>query len=418
MQKHTPILAENKTIVSPVADVLTELLRQGAQRLLASAVEAEVSALLQAYAGAQTEEGKPRLIRNGYLPRREVLTGVGAVPVQVPRVRDRAPNGGAAIRFHSALLPPYLRRSRSVAAVLPWLYLRGLSTGDFQSALSALLGEQAVGLSAGSISRFKEVWESEYEAWSRRDLSDRQYVYWWVDGIHCQARMDEKQCLLVIMGATATGQKELIAVEGGFRESEESWRGLLEGLRRRGLRTDPVVAVGDGALGFWNALACVYPTTKVQRCWFHKMGNVLVKLPKSVQTQATRQLQDIWQAPARKAAEDACDVFAKTWAAKYPKAVECLLKNRAELLTFYDFPEQHWKHLRTTNPIESTFATVRLRTYKSRNCVSHKTALAMVYRLCLEAQKSWRKLDGAERLPEVLNGTRFVDGAHPLQRAA
>jgi transposase-like protein len=349
-------------------------------------------------------------VRNGYCRAREVQTGIGAIAVAAPRARDRK-GGSEAVRFKSTILPPYLRRSKSIEELLPWLYLKGVSTGDFSDALSSLLGPSAPGLSASTISRLKQGWESDYEAWNLRDLSQKKYVYVWADGVYFQARLeDQKQCILVLMGSTPGGDKELIAIQDGFRESEQSWLELLEDVKQRGLKVAPKLAVGDGALGFWKALRKVYPATQVQRCWFHKMGNVLNKLPKSVHAKAKAALQEIWMAENRAAAEKAMAAFVNTYGAKYPKAASCLTDDREELLAFYSFPAEHWKHLRTTNPIESTFSTVRLRTAKTRGCLSRTTALTMVFQLCRSAQRRWRKLDSHELLGKVIAGVKFIDG--------
>jgi len=390
-------------------DVLTDVIRTGARKILAEALEIEISDFLEGYKDLRDASGRRRVVRNGYLPDREIQTGVGAVAAKVPRARDRE-GGSKALRFQSKILPPYLRRSKSIEELLPWLYLKGISTGGFQEALASLLGEDAPGLSASTISRLKKCWEADHEVWRCRDLSDKEYVYIWADGVYCKARLEAKQCLLVVMGSTKEGRKELIAVQDGYRESEDSWRELLEDLKRRGMRAAPKLAAGDGAMGFWAALRKVYPETTHQRCWFHKMGNVLTKLPKSAHAKAKKLLQDIWMAETRELAEKALDIFVESYGAKYPKAVECLTKDREELLAFYDFPAEHWKHIRTTNPIESTFATVRLRTGKTRGCMSRATALAMVFQLCRSAENGWRKLDGYVLLAKIVDGVKFVDG--------
>lgn len=402
---------EHIDATSPVEtprDVLTDLIRTGAQKILAEALEVEISDFLEGYRDLRDASGRQRVVRNGYLPGREIQTGVGAVAAKVPRARDRE-GGAEALRFQSKILPPYLRRSKSIEELLPWLYLKGVSTGGFQEALTSLLGETAPGLSASTVSRLKKCWEADHEAWRRRDLSGKEYVYIWADGVYCKARLEAKQCLLVVMGSTKEGEKELIAVQDGYRESEESWRELLEDLKQRGM-AEPKLAIGDGAMGFWAAFRKVYSETKHQRCWFHKMGNVLNKLPKSAHAKAKKLLQDIWMAETKDLAEKALDIIVATYGAKYPKAVECLTKDRDELLAFYDFPAEHWKHIRTTNPIESTFATVRLRTAKTRGCMSRTTALAMVFQLCRGAEKGWRKLDGYALLAKVIDGVKFVDG--------
>lgn len=390
-----------------VHDVLTEVLREGAQRLLASAIEAEVAAFLERYRDEKTAEGLNRMVRNGRLPGRTIQTGIGDVEVSVPRVRDRE----GKVRFSSSILPPYLRRTKTLEELLPWLYLKGVSTGDFQEALTVLLGNEAPGLSASTISRLKEGWKDEHQRWSRRDLSNRRYVYLWVDGIHFGVRLeDAAQCILVVMGATAEGKKELVALADGYRESEQSWRELLLGLKSRGLKVDPQVAVGDGALGFWKALPQVFGTTRTQRCWVHKTANILNKLPKSQQPKAKAALHEIWMAATREDAEKAFEHFLTVYRPKYPKAAQCLEKDRNELLAFYDFPAEHWIHLRTTNPIESTFATVRLRTAKTRGCVSRESILAMVFMLVKSAERHWRKLNGIPRLAQVIQGVVFKDG--------
>jgi putative transposase len=402
-------------------DPLTEVLRLGARDLLAQAVEAEVSSFIAAHVDLRGEDGRRRIVRHGYLPEREIQTGIGPVSVRRPRVRDRAAAGadGAKIRFTSAILPPYLRRSKSVEELLPWLYLKGLSTGDFSEALAALLGADAPGLSASSIARLKDVWQAELERWQRRDLSARRYLYLWADGVYFQPRLDhDKQCILVLIGADALGRKEILAIADGYRESAQSWREVLLDLKHRGLQAAPEIATGDGALGFWKALREVYGPAREQRCWMHKTGNVLNKLPKSLQPKAKGHLQDIWMAETRHQAEAAFDFFEAAYGAKYDKAVACLAKDREVLLTFYDFPAEHWKHLRTSNPIESTFATVRLRTVKTKGCLSRKTAMTMVFKLCQSASKKWRRLDGSHQLAEIIKGVKFKDGEKIIECAA
>lgn len=346
------------------------------------------------------------------------MTGIGAVPVQVPRVRDRG-DGEEKIRFTSMILPPYLRKAKSIEELLPWLYLKGISTGDFHEALAALLGPNAAGLSSTTISRLKADWWDEYDRWQRRDLSTRRFVYVWADGVYFRPRMaEEKQCVLVVIGADEWGRKEIIGLADGYRESTQSWRELLLDLQRRGLTHAPDLAIGDGALGFWHALREVFGATKEQRCWFHKTSNVLNAMPKSVQAKAKGHLHDIWQAETRVDAEAAFDFFVTTYGVKYDKAVGKLTKDRDVLLAFYDFPVEHWKHVRTTNPIESTFATVRHRTGKTKGCLSRKTGLAMAFKLMMSAQTKWRKLDGANRMPEIIEGIAFKDGIKQLNHAA
>ncbi len=399
-----------------IVDPLTEVLHRGARKLLATAIEAEVEGFVTHYEDLRDEEGRQCVVRNGYLPEREVQTGIGQVKVKVPRVRDRS---GSGIRFHSAILPPYLRRTRSLEALIPWLYLKGVSTGGFSEALAALLGPGAAGLSPSTITRLKESWGAELQRWQKRELHRHRYVYWWVDGVYLEARLEQaSQCLLVIIGADETGRKELVGLWDGYRESTQSWSELLFDLKRRGLKAAPKLAVGDGALGFWAALARVYAETRGQRCWVHKTVNVLNCLPKAIHGQAKQRLHEIWMAPDKTSAERAFDYFIEAYGAKYPKAVACLKKDRERLLAFYDFPAEQWVHIRTTNPIESTFATVRLRTDKTRGCLSRQTALTMVFRLCLSAQKRWKRLRGYKYLADVIKGVEFRDGVRVTRKAA
>jgi putative transposase len=391
-------------------DVLTELLRHGAQKLLAQAIEAEVATWIDAHGHLRDEAGHRQVVRNGALPTRTITTGVGEVEVRQPRVHDRRPPGEKE-KFTSAILPPYLRKTKTIEELIPWLYLKGVSTGDFSEALAALLGPEAPGLSASTVTRLKGVWADEYQAWSKRSLEGKQYVYLWADGVYFNIRLEEdRQCILVLMGATADGKKELLALSDGFRESQQSWLGLLLDCKARGLTIDPKLAVGDGALGFWKALRQVYTTTGEQRCWVHKTANVLDKMPKNLQPKAKEMLHDIWQASTRKDADKAFDLFVATYEAKYPKATECLCKDRAELLVFYDFPAEHWMHLRTTNPIESVFATVRLRTEKTKGTGTRGACLTMVFKLMESASKRWRLLNGSKLMGDVIAGVIFVDG--------
>jgi len=400
-------LKEVSTPEKIILDPLTELLRVGARNLIAQAVETELQAMLASYADQKLPDGRQAIVRNGYLPERTIQTGLGDVDIQVPKVRDRR---GGGVKFNSSLLPPYLKRSNSIEEMLPWLYLKGLSTGDYGEALSSLLGEQAKGLSANTISRLKSQWLDEHTVWRKRDLSDKRYVYFWADGIYSHVRMDDRLCLLVIIGVTEHGIKELVAVEDGYRESTASWEELLTGLRERGLVVSPKLAVGDGALGFWGAINKVYPSCRHQRCWVHKTANVLNKLPKSMQPKVKEALHDIWMAETREAAHAAFDSAINRFSPKYPQAMNCLKKDREEMLAFYDFPAEHWIHIRTTNPIESAFATVRLRTKKTRNCGSRDTTLAMIYKLMESAQKRWNKIQGFKLLTLVVNNVEFKDG--------
>lgn len=398
-------------------DALTELLRSGAQRLLAEAIEAEVAEWIDSHAQVIDAAGRRQVVRNGRLPKRSILTGIGSVEVEQPRVLDR--RGEAGEVFCSKILPPYLRKTRSLEELIPWLYLKGVSTGDFGEALSALVGPSAQGLSASTITRLKEVWEGEFQEWTNRSLDDKQYVYLWADGVHFNVRLEEdRQCILVLMGATPDGKKELIAIADGYRESEQSWKELLLDAKARGLVIDPKLATGDGALGFWKALLQVWPTTRAQRCWVHKTANVLDKMPKRIQPGAKDALHQVWMAETKQDAEAAFELFLATYGAKYPKACECLSKDREELLTFYDFPAEHWKHLRTTNPIESTFATVRLRHRRTKGSGSRTACLTMVYKLMQSAAKRWRLLNGFQLLDDVIQGVQFIDGIKPQQDAA
>ena len=407
MQEDNLVEYRNPGIALPVADALTEVLRRGASTLLQQAVEAEVAEYVAQYLELKDEQGRQRVVRHGYLPERRVQTGIGAVPVRAPRVRDR----GGELKFSSSILPPYLRRTRSLEELLPWLYLKGLSTSDFSSALTALLGKDAPGLSANTISRLKEVWKREYEQWSKRDLSGKQYVYIWADAVYFGVRLeDARQCILVIIGATAAGKKEVVGITDGYRESEASWKEMLLELKQRGLLIDPQLAIGDGGLGFWKALPQVFGTTRAQRCWKHKTANVLNYLPKALQAKAKAHLNEIVMGESRAAAEQAFDRFLLSYEAKYPKATECLAKDREVLLTFYDFPAPHWEHIRTTNPIESTFSTVKLRTAKTRGCVSRAGMLAMVFKLTKTAEQKWRTLKGYKLLAQVVQGVKFKDG--------
>lgn len=400
-------IIELKSPEESAPDLLTELLRKGAKELIRQAVNAELEELLGEYS-EQKVDGKQAVIRNGFLPERTIQTGLGDIDVQVPKIRDKSKQG---IKFNSLLIPPYLKRTESIEELLPVLYLKGISTGDFSEALKSLLGANAKGLSAGTISRLKQQWQEEHKSWSKRDLERKHYVYIWADGVYFNIRSEEaKQCILVIIGVNEHGKKELIAIEDGYRESTQSWTELLEDIRHRGLSTAPKLAIGDGALGFWNAISKVYPETRHQRCWVHKTANVLNKLPKSVQPKVKEALHDIWMAETRDDAYKAFDSTVNRFGDKYPGAMKCLGKDKAQMLAFYDFPAIHWQHIRTSNPIESTFATVRLRTVKTRNAVSRATILSMVFKLAQSAENRWNKLRGFKLLADVIEGVKFVDG--------
>ena len=399
-------------------DMLTELLRTGAQKMLRTAIEKEVADYIEDRQDIVDESGRRLVVRNGHLPEREITTGVGSVSVRQPRVRDKRPAEKREV-FSPGLLPKYLRKTKSIEDMIPWLYLKGISTNDFPEALQSLLGENAKGLSASTITRLKAVWEQEYDEWNQRSLSGKRYVYIWADGIYCNVRFNSNEgrtkdenrlCLLVLMGATADGTKELIAVVDGQRESELSWKEILFSLKAKGLSHAPELAIGDGALGFWKALEKVFPGTRVQRCTVHKTANILNKVPKSVQPQMKRMLHDIWDAPTKETAERALKLFSQTFDAKYESAVHCLTKDREKLLTFYDFPAENWCHIRTTNPIESTFATIRLRQRKTKGNGTAKASVTMMFKLAQSASKKWRKLRGHHHIPELIRGVRFVDG--------
>ena len=394
-------------------DILTDVLRDGAQQMWATAIEAEVDDYLAGRASTVDAAGRRYVVRNGHLPPRAIQTPRGDVQVQQPRVRDRRPTDERET-FRSAILPPYLRKTPSLEALYPRLYLKGISTGDFGEALQALLGPEARGLSATTITRLKAVWEQEYQDWSKRSLAHRSYAYVWADGVYFNVRLEDtdnkRQCMLVLMGATQDGTKELIAITDGYRESEQSWRELLLDVRHRGLTIDPELAIGDGGLGFWGAVRKVFPQTREQRCWVHKTANVLNKLPTGVQPKAKAMLYDIWMAETQPAADRAFDLFLATLAAKFPAATTCLAKDRDVRLTFYAFSAEHWIHIRTTNPVESTFATVRLRTKKTKGAGSRVACLTMVCKLAMAAQKHWRALNGSQLIADVIDGVPFVDG--------
>jgi putative transposase len=418
-------MTSNTTVVplrqpDEVDDPLTAVLRSGARRLLAQAVEAEAAAFLATMRELRLPDGRERLVRHGLGPERQMQTGIGPVAVQRVKLRDRgAGPTSERVRFTSSILPRWARRTPSLDALLPVLYLRGVSMGDFQEALGALLGKEAPNLSPSVIARLRDTWQADYACWQRRDLAARRYVYIWADGIYLQARMEpQAECMLVLIGATPEGQKELLGFQVGVRESAQSWRELLVDLKARGLAIAPELATGDGALGFWKALEEVSPTTRHQRCTVHKTANVLDKLPKSVQPTAKADLREVWMAPDRATADAAIETFAEKYGAKYEKAVTCLLKDRNALLTFYDFPAEHWDHLRTSNPIESVFATVRHRTVRTKGALSQDTARLMVFKLVMAAAKTWRKLKGENQLPKVIQGVTFRDGVEVINTPA
>jgi transposase-like protein len=403
-----------------IDDPLTELAREGARRMLAQALIAEADAFVALHKELKLPDGRDRVVRHGHGPHRAIQTGVGPVEVRRAKVRDRGEVGAEEkIRFTSSILPKWARRTKSLDALLPVLYLRGVSTGDFQEALAALLGQAAPNLSPAVISRLTAEWQADYDAWQRRDLSARQYVYVWADGVYLQDRMEPAaECMLVLIGATPEGKKELVGFQTGVRESTQSWRELLIDIKQRGLQIAPDLAVGDGALGFWKAIEQVFPGTRHQRCWVHKTANVLNKVALSVQINMKTDLREIYGAPTRAAAEAAIDMFADKYGARYDKAVACLTKDREALLAFFDFPAEHWDHLRTSNPIESVFATVRHRTVRTKGALSGKTAKLMVFKLVNAAAKTWRRLKGENQLPKVVQGVRFQNGIEVIELTA
>jgi transposase-like protein len=415
----------NKNIAKPevnpdenvVALPLDEIVRRGALKMLTQALEAEVDLFVERHQYVLDDEGRRLVVRNGYNEPRRIVTGAGQLEVETPRVDDRVLEKHNEPRFRSGIIPPYLRRTTSINELLPVLYLKGISTGDFSEALQSILGKDVVGLSAETIVRLKSVWAEEYELWNKRDLSNEQYVYVWVDGVYFNVRLDDdRQCILIMIGARPDGTKVPIAIQDGFRESKESWRSIIRDLKQRGLKTGPKLAIGDGSLGFWAVLDEEYPETQQQRCWVHKTGNVLDKLPDSLQGRAKSMIHNIYLAPSKKDANIAFDKFIDEFALKYPKATECLAKDRDNLLSFYDYPAEHWPHLRSTNPIESTFATVRLRTRKTKGCGSRIATLTMVFKLMLSAQKRWKKLRGYTKIKDVMDGVRFQDGIEVTEK--
>jgi len=410
MKQHEPV-EEKKQEKEEIKSLLEEIIREGARKLLQAAIEHEVNEYIYSFSDKKDEKGRRMVVRNGFLPERSILTGIGPLSIKQPRARDKSEEKEV---FTSAILPRYLRRIPSLDNLIPVLYLKGVSTGDFTGALSAILGENARGLSANTIVRLKKQWEEEYRQWSKRNLSDKRYIYFWADGIYFNVRLEDpennKQCFLIIIGALENGTKELVAVLDGYRESKLSWMELLSDLKQRGLAEGPLLAIGDGGLGFWAAISEIYPETRQQRCWVHKTANILDKMPKSVQSKAKEKIHDIYMAPTRQQALVAYNAFISLYHAKFEKACECLMKDKDVLFTFYDFPCEHWIHIRSTNVIESTFATVRLRTKKTKGCGSRLATLTMVFKLALEAQKTWQRIKGYKLIPQVINGTRFVDG--------
>ena len=395
-----------------VKQPLDEIVRMGAQELLTTALEVEVNLFVERYQYIIDDQMRRQVVRHGYQKARKIVTGAGQVEVKVPRVDDRILGVQDEARFMSRLVPPYLRKTKNMEELLPVLYLKGISTGDFQEALEKILGKDVVGLSAQTIVRLKQVWQEEYVQWNKRDLSKAEYAYWWVDGIHCNVRLgdDKRVCLLVIIGATKDGRKEIVTVAEGYREDKESWASVLRDLNRRGLKCGPRLAVGDGALGFWAALSDVLPDVQTQLCWVHKMANVLSKLPDSLHIKAKKMLNEIFMAPTRMDANVSFDVFIEEFDAKYPRAVDSLRNHRQELMTFYNYPAEHWCHVRSTNIIESPFATVRLRTNKTKGCGSVMATLTMVFKLLQSAEKRWISLRSKEKVEDVFNGVHFEDG--------
>lgn len=394
-----------------VADPLTQMLRDGARILISTAVQCELEGFLMKFAGRKLQDGRAAVVRNGHLPQRDIQTSIGPVAVQIPKVRSR---DGSVVTFHSALVPPYVRKTVSLEAALPWLYLKGLSTGEMGPALEVLVGPDARGLSSSTVSRLKDKWAEEHDIWSKRDLGDSNWVYLWVDGIYSNIRGDNpKLCVLVVIGVNEKGEKHFLAIEDGVRESKQSWKELLLSLKGRGMNT-PKLAVGDGALGFWPALEEVYAQTRQQRCWVHKTANVLNYLPKSSQAKAKDKLHDIWQAETKEEAHSAFDLFIAMYEDKYPRATQCLEKDREELMAFYDFPARHWRSIRTTNPIESVFGTIRHRTRRSKGCLSSQGMLNMIFKLGMCAEKRWRKLNGFKFLGKVITGVKFRNGVEAI----
>ena len=396
---------------SIVKKSLDDIAREGAREMLEKALEIEVDLFLQQYQYILDDNGNRQVVRNGHSKSRRIITGAGQLEVKTPRIDDRILDRHKEKRFKSSIIPPYLRRTRNIDELLPVLYLKGISTGDFTEALEAILGKQIIGLSAQNIVRLKQIWEQEYNEWTKRDLSKVQYVYWWVDGIYFNVRLDDdRQCVLVIIGARTDGKKEIVAIMDGFRESKLSWQSLIRELKRMGLSKGPKLSIGDGSLGYWAALDEEFPETDQQLCWVHKTANALDKLPQSLQSRAKTMIHNIYLAPTKREADIAFDIFIEEFEDKYPKAVDCLRNNRERLLAFYNYPAQQWVHLRSTNVIESTFSTVRLRTVKTKGCGSRIATLTMVFKLILSAQKRWSRLRGHRKIKQVWEGVKFEDG--------
>jgi len=404
MNKNTVIELSGREQFS---DQLTELLRTGARQLIQQAVETELAEFMQQYTGRKLDDGRAAVVRNGYHPEREIQTGIGPVTVEIPKVRSK---DGEPVTFRSVMVPPYVRKTRSLEAAIPWLYLKGVSTGEMANALEVLVGPEAKGLSASTVARLKQAWSEDYKVWREKRLDNDQWVYIWADGVYSGLRAEDTNlCALVIIGVNERGEKQFLAIEDGIRESTQSWREVLLKLKSLGMKP-PKLSIGDGAMGFWGAMDEVYPDTQHQRCWMHKTGNVLNCVPKSIQPKVKQALHEIWQAETCKDAHKAFDLFVKTYEAKYPKAVQTLQKDREELLAFYDFPAQHWQSLRTTNPIESTFGTIRHRTKRSKGCLTRDGMLHMMYKLSECAEKKWRRLRGFDYLAKVITGVKFKDG--------
>jgi transposase-like protein len=409
MKNDEPIDEKKQEEENPKS-ILEQIIQEGARRLLQAAIENEVAEYVGRFTELKNEKGHRMVVKNGTSPERMLVTGVGPLKVRQPRIHDKREGES----FTSSILPRYMRRVPTIDKLLPVLYLKGISTGDMASALESILGPNTSGLSANTIVRLKRIWETEYKDWAHRDLTGKRYVYFWADGIHFNVRLEEpdtnKMCFLVIMGALENGKKELVAILDGYRESKSSWLELLLSVKQRGLTEGPKLAIGDGGLGFWAALPEVYPDAKEQRCWVHKTANILDKMPSSVQPKAKEKIHDMYLAPTKEQALVAYNSFLSVYSTKFPKACECLTKDKHVLFTFYDFPAEHWIHLRSTNPIESTFATVRHRTKRTKGCGTRLATLTMVFKLCKQAEKTWKRIKGYRLIAKIIDGVRFVDG--------